>query len=209
MLQKGDHVICIAPAYQSLHEIAQSIGCQVSFWDMDTTNDGRPHFQVESISSIFPTAHPALKRSSFSSVACAPSVNSSFSPLLREVKFMLCARYKSIESLISRSKICDFSILVQVSALKALMQPKTRAVFVNFPHNPSGAVASREEWDGIVECCQQSGAYLFSDEMYRCRPCKLLSLPKTVWSFHTNNLALFGSPQTPTHQDFSRVSPGL
>ena len=47
------------------------------------------------------------------------------------------------------------------------MRPDTKAVFVNFPHNPSGAVASRQEWDAIVDCCQGCGAYLFSDEMYR------------------------------------------
>lgn len=47
------------------------------------------------------------------------------------------------------------------------MRPNTKAVFVNFPHNPSGAVANRDEWASIVECCQACGAYLFSDEMYR------------------------------------------
>jgi aspartate/methionine/tyrosine aminotransferase len=31
-LQPGDHVICIAPAYQSLYEVAKSIGCELSFW---------------------------------------------------------------------------------------------------------------------------------------------------------------------------------
>jgi aspartate/methionine/tyrosine aminotransferase len=32
LLQKGDHVICMSPIYQALHEPAESIGCTVSFW---------------------------------------------------------------------------------------------------------------------------------------------------------------------------------
>ena len=33
LLQHGDHVICMAPAYQSLYEVAKSIGCDLSFWN--------------------------------------------------------------------------------------------------------------------------------------------------------------------------------
>lgn len=33
LLQQGDHVICMAPAYQSLYEVAKSIGCELSFWN--------------------------------------------------------------------------------------------------------------------------------------------------------------------------------
>jgi aspartate/methionine/tyrosine aminotransferase len=33
LLQHGDHVICMAPAYQSLYEVARSIGCELSFWN--------------------------------------------------------------------------------------------------------------------------------------------------------------------------------
>ena len=32
LLSKGDHVICIAPSYQSLHQIVESIGCEVTYW---------------------------------------------------------------------------------------------------------------------------------------------------------------------------------
>ncbi len=32
LLEKGDHVICMAPTYQALYEPAESIGCAVSFW---------------------------------------------------------------------------------------------------------------------------------------------------------------------------------
>ncbi len=32
ILNKDDHVICIAPSYQSLHQIVRSIGCDITFW---------------------------------------------------------------------------------------------------------------------------------------------------------------------------------
>jgi len=35
ILRKDDHVICIAPSYQSLHQIAESIGCEITNWMPD------------------------------------------------------------------------------------------------------------------------------------------------------------------------------
>ena len=32
ILEPGDHVVCTFPAYQSLYEVAQSIGCKISKW---------------------------------------------------------------------------------------------------------------------------------------------------------------------------------
>ena len=32
LLEAGDHVICTGPGYQSLHEVARSIGCEVELW---------------------------------------------------------------------------------------------------------------------------------------------------------------------------------
>ncbi len=33
LLEPGDHVICTFPGYQSLYELAVSIGCEVTFWE--------------------------------------------------------------------------------------------------------------------------------------------------------------------------------
>lgn len=49
-----------------------------------------------------------------------------------------------------------------------LIVPGTKLVVVNSPHNPSGAHFTRAEWACLCELCQVCGAYLFSDEMYRC-----------------------------------------
>jgi len=32
LLSPGDHVVCTFPAYQSLHQVAETIGCEVSHW---------------------------------------------------------------------------------------------------------------------------------------------------------------------------------
>jgi aspartate/methionine/tyrosine aminotransferase len=41
LLQKGDHVICTFPGYQSLYEIARSIGCEVTVWQPEEENGWR------------------------------------------------------------------------------------------------------------------------------------------------------------------------
>ena len=38
LLTKADHVVAIAPSYQSLYEVARTVGCEMSFWHPDTTN---------------------------------------------------------------------------------------------------------------------------------------------------------------------------
>src|SRR5512146_2514456 len=50
--------------------------------------------------------------------------------------------------------------------LRRLIQPETRLILVNFPHNPTGALPSKEEWEQILQIAQESGCYLFSDEVY-------------------------------------------
>lgn len=38
LLNSGDHVISVAPAYQSLYEIVRSLNCELSFWKPDREN---------------------------------------------------------------------------------------------------------------------------------------------------------------------------
>jgi aspartate/methionine/tyrosine aminotransferase len=40
LLRPGDQVVAIAPAYQSLHEIARSIGCELADWKLESGPDG-------------------------------------------------------------------------------------------------------------------------------------------------------------------------
>ncbi|MCK4897708.1 MAG: aminotransferase class I/II-fold pyridoxal phosphate-dependent enzyme [Anaerolineales bacterium] len=97
LLKPGDHVVCTYPGYQSLHEVARSIGCEVSAWNLDEGRGWR--FDVEELASM--------------------------------------------------------------------MRANTKLVVVNFPHNPTGYVPPREDFDALIEIVREQGAYLLSDEMYR------------------------------------------
>lgn len=98
LLRPGDRVMGVFPAYQSLYEIARSIGCQVQPWS----------FRVEAGSWQLPLDE------------------------------------------------------LEASARKGL-----RLIVINFPHNPTGYLPSRQDLERIVEVAESCSAYLFSDEMYR------------------------------------------
>ena len=63
----------------------------------------------------------------------------------------------------------NFGLETEDPAWEALLQPGTKAVVANFPHNPTGALPSRDEFDAVVSLCRRHGASLFCDEMYRGR----------------------------------------
>jgi aminotransferase len=50
--------------------------------------------------------------------------------------------------------------------LRASFGPRTRAIVVNTPHNPTGKVFSREELTLIAGLCQEHGAIAITDEIY-------------------------------------------
>ena len=50
--------------------------------------------------------------------------------------------------------------------LEATITPKTRAIYVNSPHNPTGGVLTRADIDAIAALCQKHDLWLFSDEAY-------------------------------------------
>ena len=50
--------------------------------------------------------------------------------------------------------------------LTAAFGPRTKAVVINTPHNPSGKVFSRQELEQIAALCRQWQCYCVSDEIY-------------------------------------------
>jgi aspartate/methionine/tyrosine aminotransferase len=56
---------------------------------------------------------------------------------------------------------------LSLDRLRAALRPETRAIVVNFPHNPTGALPDRDTWDDLVELARAEGVLLFSDEVYR------------------------------------------
>jgi aspartate/methionine/tyrosine aminotransferase len=98
MLKRGDHAVVISPAYQSLAEIAHSIGCRVTPWQL------RPDAR---------------------------------------------------------------SWQIDITQLERSLTPKTQLLVINFPHNPTGHMISRAEFDAILTLAEQHDLPVFSDEMYR------------------------------------------
>ena len=48
-----------------------------------------------------------------------------------------------------------------------LVSDRTKAIIINSPENPTGAVLSKDDVKGIVEIAKDAGAYVVSDEVYR------------------------------------------
>jgi aspartate/methionine/tyrosine aminotransferase len=51
-------------------------------------------------------------------------------------------------------------------ALRAVFGPRTRAIVVNTPHNPTGKVFTRDELDLIAELCVEHDVIAIADEVY-------------------------------------------
>ncbi|MDQ5833436.1 MAG: aminotransferase class I/II-fold pyridoxal phosphate-dependent enzyme, partial [Actinomycetota bacterium] len=56
---------------------------------------------------------------------------------------------------------------LDLDALEAQVRSETRAIVVNFPHNPTGAQLDRASFARLVDIAEAAGATLFSDEVYR------------------------------------------
>jgi aspartate/methionine/tyrosine aminotransferase len=56
---------------------------------------------------------------------------------------------------------------LDLDRLRAMLRPSTRAIIVNFPHNPTGALPDPTTWAALTGIAREAGAWLFSDEVYR------------------------------------------
>jgi aspartate/methionine/tyrosine aminotransferase len=56
---------------------------------------------------------------------------------------------------------------LDLEAVRRALRPATRALFINFPHNPTGALPSRVEFEALVTLGTEAGATVVSDEVYR------------------------------------------
>ena len=56
---------------------------------------------------------------------------------------------------------------LDLDAVERALEPNTRVISINFPHNPTGKVLPRATLDELVALCRERGIYLFSDEVYR------------------------------------------
>lgn len=70
---------------------------------------------------------------------------------------------------------------LDLDQVRAAFSPKTKAIVLNTPHNPSGRVFTREELTVIAALCQEHDAWAFTDEIYE----------HIIYSGHHHLLATF------------------
>jgi aspartate/methionine/tyrosine aminotransferase len=126
ILAPGDHVICTFPGYQSLYEVAEGIGCEVTRWLPEEEYGWR------------------------------------FDP--------------------------DF--------LAASIRPNTRLLVVNFPHNPTGYLPPREDYERIVALARKHDLHLLSDEMYRFLEHDAGARLPSACEIYEKAVSLFGMSKT-------------
>jgi aspartate/methionine/tyrosine aminotransferase len=56
---------------------------------------------------------------------------------------------------------------LDLDRLEKSLTDRTRLLVLNFPHNPTGYLASRHELDSMIEFARKHHLYVFCDEMYR------------------------------------------
>lgn len=56
---------------------------------------------------------------------------------------------------------------LDLDELRHLMRTNTRAIIINTPHNPTGYLMSREDYEAVHKFAREKQLLLFSDEVYR------------------------------------------
>jgi aspartate/methionine/tyrosine aminotransferase len=127
LLEPGDHVVTIFPAYQSLYEVARAIGCEVSPWRLALGADG---WQLD------------------------------------------------------------------LDRLERTLTDRTRLLVLNFPHNPTGFLPSRDEFDAMTEIARRHDLYVFCDEMYRRLEYDPAQRLPSICDLYEKGIALSGLSKT-------------
>jgi len=62
--------------------------------------------------------------------------------------------------------VVDAGFTFDIEELRARITPRTRAIFVNTPHNPTGKVFYRAELEAIADLCKEHDLIAITDEVY-------------------------------------------
>lgn len=81
------------------------------------------------------------------------------------VSYIPCIRFAGgVEVVVPTTAENDFQ--VQVEDLRARLTPKTKAILLAYPTNPTGATMDREKLQAIVDFAVENDLYILSDEIY-------------------------------------------
>jgi arginine:pyruvate transaminase len=56
-----------------------------------------------------------------------------------------------------------------IAAIEQALEPDTRAILINSPNNPTGAIYQRDRLEALADLCCRRGLWLISDELYDCQ----------------------------------------
>jgi len=56
---------------------------------------------------------------------------------------------------------------LKLEEVKKAFRPNTKLLILNYPHNPTGALLTKQVFDGLIDLARKTGAYIFCDEVYR------------------------------------------
>ena len=68
--------------------------------------------------------------------------------------------------IVSTHRDDDFSLTAE--ALKPAITSKTKAIILNFPNNPTGAIMEQEGMEDIADLVVENDLFVISDEVYEC-----------------------------------------
>lgn len=70
-------------------------------------------------------------------------------------------------TLVSVPVLAENGFRINPDDIAAAVTPRTRALVLNSPNNPTGAVYSREQYEAVVDLCLAHDIWLVSDEVYQ------------------------------------------
>ncbi len=80
--------------------------------------------------------------------------------------------------------------------LKRQIQPDTKLLVINFPHNPTGYMPSKQDFAEIIAIAKQHNLYVFSDEMYRFLELDSADRLPSASELYDKAISLFGMSKT-------------
>lgn len=55
---------------------------------------------------------------------------------------------------------------LDIDRVAAAIRPNTKLLTMNFPHNPTGAILSRDRFDALIALCRKHGIFILHDEIF-------------------------------------------
>ena len=83
-----------------------------------------------------------------------------------------------------------------VDFLEQSIKPNTKLIICNFPHNPTGYLPSRKDYQRIIEIAKKHNIHVFSDEMYRFLELNPVERLPSACEIYDKAISLFGMSKT-------------